>query len=119
MVSVAGYLPGEMIAVIVLSYGLMLMVGIARVIRYMLNTEEYGKSSVWVPILVVIGGFIVLTLLYQYPVRIGTVMLVVGALFSWFVHEILNIFGRWSPFSFKMGTKTRFFDWIAGEKRAK
>ena len=118
IVSISGYSVDEMLAMLLLSYGLMLMVGLARGLRYMLDTEEFGKGSVWVPLSIIIGGAMGLTLLYQYPVRIGSVLFLVGALFAWLVHELVNVFGRWQPISFSFKSK-KFQDWVAGEKHEK
>jgi hypothetical protein len=117
VVSVSGYSPDEMVGLLVLSYVLLITVGIARSIRYALNTIEFGKGFLWFPLLLVVFGPVGLTIVYQFPLRIGSVMFIIGGLFVWLVHELVNIFSRWFPFSVKVSKfkSKRLIDWVVGE----
>jgi hypothetical protein len=99
MVSVIGYSLGEILFALILSYVLLFLVVIVRYMRIVLDREENGKGNIWPVFAIAIGGSLLLTVIYWFPVRIGTVTFVMGSIFSWCVFELIDVFGRWSPFS--------------------
>jgi hypothetical protein len=114
MVSISGYTVGEMLVVYVLMYVVLFAVVIARYMREVMDKEECGVRQGIRAIWVLIGGCVVLTILLWFPVRIGTVMCVLGMLFAWLFVDLKSVFVRWMPFSVSKDDVART---LAGEKR--
>ena len=113
MVSISGYTIAELMMVYVLIYVVLFAVVIAHYMRAVMDDEDGSKKSVHA-IWVLIGGCVVLTVLLWFPVRIGTVMCVLGMLVAWLFVDLKSVFSRWMPVSFSKEDVART---LVGEKR--
>jgi hypothetical protein len=100
MVTVTGYSTGELLLALILTYVAMIAVAIAYYMKIVMDREEFGEGKSWKVWAVLGGGLVVLTVLYQFPVRIGTITFIFGVLVSWVCVDVRSVLSRWVPFKF-------------------
>jgi cobalamin synthase len=111
---VSGYTVMELLIVIVVTYIVVILLTIAHYMRELVNREENEGEKRSRAVWILIGGCIFLTVLYVLPVRVGTVMVVLGMLLAWLFLDLRSVFSRWVPFSVSKEDVART---IVGEKR--
>jgi hypothetical protein len=124
IVAVTGYTGGEFVLTLIFSYLVVMILAIARWMRVLID-EARGEHvqrirGVLSVVLIGVGGFIGLTVVYFFPVRIGVSFFLLGFCVAWLMRELVVII-RWWPFSIKddVMEKKRFVqkvsEWMSGQ----